>query len=279
MREIYAADLVDKIALMCQEANYFLAQDVIDSLKQARNREESPLGQSVLDDLLDNAHIASCKKIPLCQDTGVASFFIELGQEVILKGNLEEAINKGVAKGYIEGYLRPSILNDPLERKNTKDNTPAIIHLRLVKGEKIKIQLLVKGGGSENMSKVTMLTPASGLEGVKDFVLQTVVTAGANPCPPIIVGIGLGGNLEKAALLSKEALLHPLSEKNPKPEYALLEEELLEKINSLGIGPAGFGGRISALAVHILSYPCHITALPVAVSINCHAHRVVTAIL
>jgi len=279
LRKIYAEDLVDKIASMCQEANYYLADDVLNNLKQAATMEESPLGKSVLNDLLENARLASCKKLPLCQDTGVALFFLEIGRELYIEGSLEGAINRGVAKGYREGYLRPSMLNDPLERKNTGDNTPAIIHTRFAEGDRLKIQLLVKGGGSENMSKIAMLSPASGVEGVKDFVLQTVREAGANPCPPIILGIGLGGNLEKAALLSKEALLRPLNTKHPQPEYALLEKELLEKINNLGLGPAGFGGRITALAVHIINFPCHIAALPVAVSINCHAHRVAKAII
>lgn len=275
MREISYSEIVEAVAGLCKEANYYLGDDVLASLKRAMDAEVSETGKQVLEQIIANAAIASKNEVPMCQDTGVAVVFLEVGQDVhITGGGLEEAVNEGVAQGYVEGYLRKSMVSDPFgKRVNTKNNTPAIIHTRIVPGDKLTITVAPKGGGSENMSAIRMLPPSAGRQGIMDFVVETVKNAGPNPCPPIIVGVGIGGNFEKAALLAKEALLRPLGSSHPDEEVAQLERELLERINRLGIGPQGFGGRVTAMAVHVNTFPCHIASLPVAVNINCHAAR------
>jgi fumarate hydratase subunit alpha len=274
LRKISCNEIKEKIARLAIESNIYLPPDIKQALQKAQETEISPLGKEILSDLLLNQEIAAQEKMPLCQDTGMAVVFVELGQDVHIEGGLlEDAINQGIAQGYKDGYLRKSMLNDPLIRENTNDNTPAIIHIRLTAGDQLKITLAPKGGGSENMSALAMLKPSAGRQGVKDFVLKTVKEAGANPCPPLVVGVGVGGNLEKAALLAKTALLRPLDEKNPRVEIAQLEKELLAEINELNIGPLGFGGQTGALAVAIETYPCHIACLPVAVNLNCHVAR------
>lgn len=274
LRKISCNEIKEKIARLAIESNIYLPPDIKQALQKAQETEISPLGKEILSDLLLNQEIAAQEKMPLCQDTGMAVVFVELGQDVHIEGGLlEDAINQGIAQGYKDGYLRKSMLNDPLIRKNTNDNTPAIIHIRLTAGDQLKITLAPKGGGSENMSALAMLKPSAGRQGVKDFVLKTVKEAGSNPCPPLIVGVGIGGNLEKAALLAKTALLRPLDEKNPRVEIAQLEKELLAEINEMNIGPLGFGGQTGALAVAIEIYPCHIACLPVAVNLNCHVAR------
>lgn len=251
-----------------------MGQDVLDAIKSAYEKEQSVTGKDILQQLIENAQIAKNESVPMCQDTGFAVIFLELGQEVHIEGgNLEDAINEGVRKGYTEGYLRKSIVGHPLERVNTGDNTPAVIHTRIVPGDKLKITIAPKGGGSENMSTLKVLKPAQGVEGVKDFVLESVKAAGPNPCPPIIVGVGIGGTFEKAALLAKESLLRPVGQPSSDPYAAKLEKELLELVNKTGIGPQGLGGKTTALAVHVNVYPAHIASLPVAVNINCHAAR------
>ncbi len=262
------------MAKLCKDANYFLGQDMLDALQKAYDQEISLTGKEIIQQIIDNAEIAKSEEVPMCQDTGFAVIFVELGQEVHIEGgSLEDAINEGVRRGYTDGYLRKSIVGHPLERVNTGDNTPAVIHLKLVPGDKLKITLAPKGGGSENMSAFKMLKPAEGVEGVKQFVLDTVTAAGPNPCPPIVVGVGIGGTFEKSALLSKESLLRSVGTPNPRPEIAELERELLAAVNNLGIGPQGLGGRITAVAVHVEIYPAHIASLPVAVNLNCHASR------
>ena len=274
MKVIKYQDIVNVVSGLCQEANYYLGEDVLNALKEGRSKEDSPLGVSILDQIIENAAIAREERLPMCQDTGYAVFFLEVGQDLQFEGGLlEDAINEGVRLGYAEGFLRKSIVAHPLERKNTGDNTPAIIYTKLVAGDKLTITIAPKGGGSENMSGVKMLKPAQGVEGVKDFVLETVEKAGPNPCPPIVVGVGIGGTMDKAALLAKQALLRPLNEYHNDPSIAALEKELLEKINKLGIGPQGLGGRTTALAVNVEIYAAHIASLPVAVNINCHAAR------
>lgn len=274
MREIKSDTIVEEVKKLCIEANYQLNDEVRKAFEEAKEKEESPTGKDILNQLLENAEIAKQGEFPLCQDTGFAVIFVELGSEVIIKGDtLPEAINEGVRQGYKEGYLRKSILGDPLVRKNTGDNTPAVIHIDIVPGDKLKITMLPKGGGSENMSMVKMLKPADGAEGVKQFVLERVKDAGPNPCPPIVVGVGIGGTFEKAALIAKKALLRPFGSHNPEPHLAEMEKELFGKINQLGIGPQGLGGRTTALAVHIEAFPCHIASLPVAINIECHSHR------
>ncbi|WP_338825788.1 L(+)-tartrate dehydratase subunit alpha [Moorella thermoacetica] len=273
-RTITCSEITAAVASLCKEANYYLGEDVREALDRALKEEISPPGQGVLRQLLENAAIAAAEEVPICQDTGAAVVFLDLGQDVrITGGYLYDAINAGVAKGYTEGYLRKSMVFPPVDGKNTGDNTPAIIHTRIVPGDKLTITLAPKGGGSENMSAVGMLTPAAGIPGIKKFVLDTVKKAGPNPCPPIIVGVGIGGNFEKCALLAKEALLRPLGQPHPRAEIAQLEQELLREINCLGIGPQGFGGRVTALAVHIEIFARHIASLPVAVNIQCHAAR------
>ncbi|MBU1367628.1 MAG: fumarate hydratase [Candidatus Omnitrophica bacterium] len=273
-RIIEVGKITEAVRNLCQEANTQLPPDVIAKLKQASLKEESSLGKEVFSQLLENAEISSQSKIPLCQDTGLVVVFVELGQEInLIGGSFYDAINEGIRQGYKQGYLRNSVLSCPLERENTNDNTPAIIHTEITSGDKLKITIVPKGGGSENSSGMCMLTPADGIRGIKQFVLQQIESAGANPCPPIIVGIGIGGNFEKVAFLAKKALLREIGEPNKNRSYAELEEELLCEINNLGIGPQGLGGRITALAVHIEAYPCHIASLPVAVNIQCHASR------
>lgn len=275
MREILADTITQAVAKLSKDANYYLTDDVTCALKKAINTEESPLGKEILETIVENVDLAKSTDVPLCQDTGMAVIFVKLGQDVhVVGGDIYEAINKGVAQGYTEGYLRKSVVNDPVfERVNTKDNTPAIIHLEIVPGDKIDITLAPKGFGSENMGALKMCKPSEGVEGVINFVVETVRTAGSNPCPPIVVGVGIGGTLEKATYLSKKSLIRPLGEPNPNERYAKLEAEILEKVNKIGIGPQGLGGRTTALAVHIDYYPTHIAGMPVAVNINCHASR------
>jgi len=274
MRQIKTDKIIKAVKELCMSINYKLPQDTVEALKKALKNEVSALGKEVLKQILDNNKIASSELVPLCQDTGVVIAFIELGQEVHIIGNsLNEAIDEGVRQGYKEGSLRKSIVKDPLNRKNTGDNTPAVIHVKLTRGDKLRIDLMVKGAGSENMSAISMLAPSDGIEGIEKFVIDTVRKAGANPCPPIVVGVGIGGTFEQVALLAKKALLRPLNLKNTDSVYDRLEKKLLKEINKLGIGPQGFEGRISALAVHIKKMPCHIASLPVAVNINCHVAR------
>jgi fumarate hydratase subunit alpha len=273
MKAIRYGDIVEKVKNACMEANFKLAADVRAAVENARATEESPVGREILDQMLENAAIAEREQIAICQDTGFAVFFVELGDRVSIEGGtLVDAINEGVREGYREGYLRKSICH-PLTRKNTGDNTPAIVHLELVPGDGLRILLAPKGAGSENMSQVAMLKPSDGLEGIKKMVIERVRGAGANPCPPVVVGVGIGGTMEKAAIIAKKAMLRSIGSANPDPELAALEAELLKKINDLGIGPQGLGGRTTALAVHIEVFPCHIASLPVAVNINCHATR------
>jgi len=275
LRELSVSTITDTVAGMCEEANIYLGEDVSGALKRSLEIEESPTGQEVLKQLIDNLDIAKNEQIPICQDTGFAVFFVELGQEVHLSGGtLEEAINAGVKKGYTEGYLRKSIVKDPLyERKNTGDNTPAVIYTDIVPGDKVKISFAPKGGGSENMSAVKMLKPADGEEGLVDFVVNHVKAAGPNPCPPIVVGVGIGGTFDRVAVQAKKALFRPVGEPHPDSRYAGLEKKILSKINDLGVGPQGFGGRVFALAVHIETFPSHIASMAAAVNINCHACR------
>jgi fumarate hydratase subunit alpha len=273
MKTIGFDDIVKKVKDACMSANFELGEDVIAAFRKTKETEESPVGKEILEQLIENAIIAKEEKIAMCQDTGFAVFFVEIGDEVkVSGGNLVEAINEGVRQGYKEGYLRKSICH-PFTRKNTGDNTPAIVHLDMVPGDQLKIIVAPKGGGSENMSRVTMLKPSDGIEGIKRFVVERVRESGANPCPPLVIGVGIGGTFEKAALIAKKALLRPVGSKNPDPELVSLEEELLVEINDLGVGPQGLGGRTTALAVHVNMHPCHIASLPVAVNINCHASR------
>ncbi len=275
MREITAAEIAGHVAEMCQEANLYLGEEMEQALKRSLEVEESPTGKEVLQQLIENLEIARKEQIPICQDTGFAVFFVEWGQDVHLTGGtLEEAINEGVRRGYQEGYLRKSIVGDPLyDRKNTGDNTPAVIHTTIVAGDRVKIAFAPKGGGSENMSTVKMLKPADGEKGVIDFVVNHIKAAGPNPCPPIVIGVGIGGTFDKVAVLAKKALLRPVGQPHPDPAYAALEQKILKEINKLGIGPQGFGGRVTALAVHIETFPSHIASLAAAVNINCHACR------
>jgi len=268
-------EIEETIFELFKEAVIKLPDDVKHALKQAYHDETTEMGKLNLKAILDNIKSAEEMEIPMCQDTGLAVIFVELGQDVLITGgNLTKAINEGVRQGYEQGYLRKSVVSDPIfGRKNTGDNTPAIIHTEIVPGDQLRIMVLPKGAGSENMGALKMLKPAEGLEGVKDFILQTVREAGGNPCPPIIVGVGVGGTMEKATLLAKKALARKAGEHNPNPKYKELEVELLEKINGLGIGPQGLGGRVTALAVHIEAYPTHIATLPIAVNLNCHAAR------
>lgn len=275
MREVYVDEIIAAVEKLCIEANIKLPEDVKFALNKAVEKETSPLGREILNDIIKNYQIAEEKDLAICQDTGFAVFFVKLGQDVrITGGNFTEAINEGVRRGYKNGYLRKSIVNDPLiYRKNTGDNTPAIIHLEIVPGDKIHITFAPKGGGSENMSALRMLKPSDGVEGLKKFVLETVRQAGPNPCPPIIIGVGIGGTIEVATLIAKKALLRPIGEHHPMPEIAELEKELLEEVNKLGIGPQGFGGKTTALAVNIETFPAHIASLPVAINIQCHVAR------
>ena len=275
MRSIDAADITKAVSDLFKQANYELGDDVIAALKKARKDEESLDGREALDTILKNASIAAVEKIPLCQDCGSAVVFLEMGQDVhIVKGDLYAAVNEGVRQAYKEGYLRKSIVAHPFsDRKNTGDNTPAVIHTDIVPGNELKIIVLPKGGGSENMARFGMLLPASGKKGVIDFVVNAVNEAWSNPCPPVIIGVGIGGTAEKAMLLAKHALIRKIGEPSPDKENADLEKEILHKVNDLGIGPMGYGGRITALAVHVESFPSHIAALPVAVNLQCHSAR------
>lgn len=274
MREIHVSEIMDTVARLCMESNYYLNEDILQRFDEAKQAETFSVAQNILGILADNAAIAKNERMPICQDTGMCIVFAEIGQEVhIAGGSLEAAINEGVRKGYREGYLRKSVVGDPLERKNTQDNTPAVIYYELVEGDGFKLTVAPKGFGSENMSRIAMLSPSDGVQGVKEFVLKTVMEAGPNPCPPIIVGVGIGGTFEKAALLSKKALARSTACRNSSQYYAQLESELLEEINKLGIGPQGFGGRTTALAVNIETFATHIAGLPVAVNIGCHVTR------
>lgn len=279
MRSIDSKVIEDTVARLCIEANLRLPPDVINAIERAEKAEPWDGAKRILSLLGDNVRIASEKTLPVCQDTGMACVFVELGQDVHIEGDFEQAVNNGVRRGYGEGYLRKSVVCDPLRRVNTGDNTPALVTVKLTRGDKMRITVMPKGFGSENMSALKMLKPADGVEGVRNFVLDTVEKAGANPCPPIIVGVGIGGSFDKAACLAKHALLRPVNEPNPDEYYAALERELLEKINALGIGPQGFGGKTTALAVLIEAMPTHVAGLPVAVNISCHATRRASASL
>ena len=279
MKNIDAKVIEDTVARLCIEANLRLPPDVINAIESAEKAEPWDGAKRILSLLGDNVRIASEKTLPVCQDTGMACVFVELGQDVHIDGDFEEAVNNGVRRGYGEGYLRKSVVCDPLRRVNNGDNTPALLTVKLTRGDKMRITVMPKGFGSENMSALKMLKPADGVEGVKNFVLETVEKAGANPCPPIIVGVGIGGSFDKAAYLAKHALLRPVDEPNPDEYYAALESELLDKINALGIGPQGFGGKTTALAVLIEAMPTHVAGLPMAVNISCHATRRASASL
>lgn len=274
MREIHISKIIDTVKELCIEANYYLSNDVKRALCNAKENETWPLAENILDQIILNSDIAKNENMPICQDTGMACIFIDIGQDVhIVGGLLDDAINEGVRRGYEEGFLRKSVVKDPINRINTKDNTPAIIYYNMVAGDKIKITVAPKGFGSENMSRIKMLKPSDGLQGVKDFIIETVKLAGPNPCPPIVIGVGIGGTFDKAAYLAKKALIRPLDKRNEDKFYSDLEEELLANINKLGIGAQGFGGKTTALGLNIETYPTHIAGLPVAVNINCHATR------
>ena len=280
MRIINTDEIINNIKEMCIEANHYLAPDMLNVFNNARKNEKSPLGCQILEQLDENLKIAAEDMIPICQDTGMAVVFMGIGQDVHIEGeNLEDAINEGVRRGYVDGYLRKSVVSDPIIRENTKDNTPAVIHYSIVPGENIKITLAPKGFGSENMSRVFMLKPADGIEGVKDAVITAVKDAGPNACPPMVVGVGIGGTFEKCAILAKKALARPADSSSYIPYVKDMEEELLEKINKLGIGPGGLGGTQTALAVNVETYPTHIAGLPVAVNICCHVNRHVSRTL
>ena len=277
MRTLNVEEISKNIKEMCIEANHFLSKDMDIAMKNAVSTEKSPLGKKILSQLQDNLKIAGKDMIPICQDTGMAVVFLEIGQDVHFEGgNLEDAVNEGIRRGYVDGYLRKSVVKDPILRENTKDNTPGIIHYKIVQGDQVKIKVAPKGFGSENMSRVFMLKPADGIEGVKEAVLTAVKDAGPNACPPMVVGVGIGGTFEKCALMAKEALTREVGSHSDIPYVKELEEEMLEKINRLGIGPGGLGGTKTALAVNIETYPTHIAGLPVAVNICCHVNRHVT---
>lgn len=275
IRKIKADTVTKTVKQLFMDCNYFIDDSITKALKDFREKEKSPVGKNVLSQLLENNEIAAKEQIPICQDTGMAVLFVEYGDKVVIEdGSFKEAVEQGVREAYDEGYLRKSVVTDPVfDRINTKDNTPAVIHTEIVPGDKIKFLVGGKGFGSENMSAIKMLTPSYGAEGVKDFILETVKKAGPNPCPPIVVGVGIGGTFEKAAQLAKKATFRPVDTKNPDPRYAQMEEELLEKINRMGFGPAGLGGNTTALGVNIETYPTHIAGMPVAVNICCHAAR------
>ena len=280
MREFSVERLTEHLKEMSMEANYVLSSDIKDSLLKHKETEESPIGRSILEDIIKNYKLAEDKSVPMCQDTGMAVVFLEVGQDVhFVGGDVTEAINEGIRQGYEAGFLRKSVVKDPLLRENTKDNTPAIVHFELVPGQDVKITLAPKGFGSENMSRSIMLKPSDGINGVKEFIVETVKLAGPNPCPPIVIGVGIGGTLEKAALIAKKALVRPIDESSPLAHIKTLEEETLEVINKLGIGPQGLGGTTTALGLNIEVFPTHIAGLPVVVNINCHAARHVERIL
>lgn len=274
MKTINVNEIIKTVKELSIEANYYLPNDVKAAIEEAEKNEKWPIANNILNKILENSQIAATEKMPICQDTGMACVFVDIGQDVhIIGGSLEEAINEGVRQGYAEGFLRKSVVKDPLHRVNTNDNTPALIYYNMVPGDKVKITVAPKGFGSENMSRIAMLKPSDGLEGVKNFVIETVRMAGPNPCPPIVIGIGIGGSFDKAAYLAKKALIRPVNENNTDEFYSNLEKELLEEVNKIGIGPQGFGGKTTALALNIETYPTHIAGLPVAVNINCHATR------
>jgi len=275
LKEINVARIIPIVKKLCVDANYYASPDVVERIRYFMEKEESPTAKEILALMLENHKMAAEEQMPLCQDTGVALVFVELGQDVhLVGGDFYEAVNEGVRQGYQDGYLRKSMVDDPvIERKNTRDNTPALIYTDIVPGETLKITVAPKGGGAENMSEVKMMKAADGIEGVKDFVVDRIKRSGGNPCPPVVVGVGIGGSFERCALLAKKALLRPLTEQHPDPKWAQVEEEILERINRLGIGPQGLGGRTTALAVQILAMPCHIASMPVAVNVNCHVHR------
>lgn len=280
MREISSKTITETIKRLCIESNCFLNDDIYEALKKSEKTEKSPVGRDILSQLIKNAEIARENVVPICQDTGIAVIFAKIGQDVHITGDLfGDAVNEGVRQGYVEGYLRKSVVSDPILRKNTNDNTPAIIHTEIVAGENIEITVAPKGIGSENMSKIFMLKPSDGIDGIKKAVIDCVEEAGPNPCPPIIVGVGIGGNFEQCALISKKALLRPVGEKSVLPHIASLEDELLSEINNLGIGPQGLGGTTTALAVNIEACPTHIGGMPVAINIGCHVTRHAKAVL
>ena len=280
MKKITAQLITDTVKKLCIDANYYLNDDITKALQNASHNETSPIGKEILQQLIKNAEIAASEKIPLCQDTGLAIVFLEIGQEVHITGSdINQAINDGVKQGYQEGFLRKSVVADPFNRTNTNTNTPAIIYPEIVPGDKLKITVIPKGGGSENMSRLKMLTPTAGTEGIIDFVLETIISAGGQPCPPLIIGIGIGGSFEKCTLLAKRSLLRTIGTRNQDLSYAKLEKQILEKINNLNIGPMGLGGKTTALDVFIEQHPCHLASLPVAVNIQCHAARHKEAVL
>ena len=279
MRTITARQISDTVAELCIRANKELPEDIIRAMQAAREKEPWPLAQSTLDVLRENIQAAAERDLPVCQDTGLACVFVRLGQDVHIEGDFNDAVNEGVRRGYAEGYLRKSVVCDPLRRVNTGDNSPAAITVELVPGDELKLTVVPKGFGSENMSRLAMLKPADGVEGVKRFVVETVEAAGSNPCPPIVVGVGIGGTFDKAAALAKHALLRPIDQPHADPYYAALEKELLEQINALGTGPQGFGGRTTALGLNIETMPTHVAGLPVAVNISCHVTRRASAVL
>ncbi|MCI8863277.1 MAG: fumarate hydratase [Lachnospiraceae bacterium] len=280
MREIQAQQITDVVEKLCIEANQYLPKDVQGAIRRCRACEDWEIAQGVLDKIITNFEIAEQESVPICQDTGMACVFLEIGQDVhIVGGDLSEAVDEGVRRGYDKGYLRKSVVKDPVRRGNTGDNTPAMLYTEIVPGEQIKVTVGPKGFGSENMSAIRMFKPSAGIEGIKDFILETVETAGPNPCPPMVVGVGIGGTFDKCALLAKKALMRSTDERNPDPYYADLEAEMLEKINKLGIGPQGFGGRTTALALNIETLPTHIAGMPCAVNINCHVTRHKTEVI
>lgn len=280
IRTVQTEIITETIKKMCIEANYSLSSDMVKAMRKAEEKEESVLGKQILAQLQDNLEIAASDMIPICQDTGMAVVFLEVGQDVHFEGgSFEDAVNEGVRRGYTEGFLRKSVVGDPILRENTKDNTPAVIHTRIVEGDRVKITVAPKGFGSENMSRVFMLKPAEGLEGVKNAILTAVKDAGPNACPPLVVGVGIGGTFEKCALMAKKALTREVGKHSDIPYVRKLEEEMLEKINCLGIGPGGLGGTVTALAVNVNTYPTHITGLPVAVNICCHVNRHTVCVL
>ncbi len=274
MREINVQQIIDTVERLCIDANNHLPSDVKCAIKNCRACEDGKIAQGVLDNIIENFEIADAENVPICQDTGMACVFLEIGQDLhIVGGDLTEAINEGVRRGYANGYLRKSVVGDPVRRGNTGDNTPAMIYTEIVPGENLKITLGPKGFGSENMSAIRMFKPSAGLQGIKDFIIETVEAAGPNPCPPIVVGVGIGGTFDKAALLAKKAIMRPIDSCHPDPYYADLEKEMLEKINQLGIGPQGFGGKTTAIGLNIETLPTHIAGMPCAININCHVTR------
>lgn len=280
MREIKASTITDVIERLCMEANQVLPQDIKDAISTCRSQEDGDIACGILDNIIENYQIAENEQVPICQDTGMACVFLEIGQDVhITDGDLTEAVNEGVRRGYTKGYLRKSVVKDPVRRGNTGDNTPAMLYTEIVPGEQIKVTVGPKGFGSENMSAIRMFKPSAGIQGIKDFIIETVETAGPNPCPPMVVGVGIGGTFDKAALLAKKALMRPVDTSNPDPYYADLEKEMLQKINELGIGPQGFGGRTTAISLNIETMPTHIAGMPCAINISCHVTRHKTEVI